>query len=446
MDGVIIGNFILTDGDLIDFDGEIDPCPEDEVVEEEEDDSNDSSTGGGSSNTSDPNNNTDNDSSNGSTGGNGEIGDPDQDDPCGFEITYQPCCNGASCDANSDGHGEEECGGCGNGSPTTITNTCTGDSVTYTYARTIMGNSSPCDGPTGVLLPLDDCEVSNETFNSIYSNNSPFNVDLSSVREDCNEVGIDTSLVSANAKFMCIYNKLVNSPKFKDLFIDTFGESENLDITFKISDTLSTNARTRGISMNINPTTNEVLSADLEILISKDYMGSASAIAVAKTILHECIHTYLILKKYSCEQAIPFENMGNQELSETLNEYFNECAPSQADHEFMFNFMIPTMSEILADLKDDLIPLSHQQNAETRMYINEENPTTDDFGNIIRDVPWSWNEFYKNLSLVGLQDSSAFHLEYGVQLPISEQTYKYQNYYDYGVEIGTNSFRDECVN
>jgi hypothetical protein len=156
MEGVIIGNFILTDGNLVDFDGEMDPCPEDEVVEEEEDDTNDtndSSTGGGNDN-SDPNNNTDNDSSDGSIGGNGEIGDPDQDDPCGFEITYQSC----ECGGSANGHGASECGGCG-GSPTTITNTCNGDSVTYYNSRNsnrgIISGTSPCDGNTGVIIDLE---------------------------------------------------------------------------------------------------------------------------------------------------------------------------------------------------------------------------------------------------------------------------------------------------
>jgi hypothetical protein len=156
MEGVIIGNFILTDGDLVDFDGEIDPCPEDDVVEEEDetDDSSNSNSGGGATNDTDPDGNNDNDdSSDGSTsgGGSGEVEDPDR--PCGFEITYQPC----KCGGSANGHGASECG-CDTGSPTTITNTCNGDSVTYYNSRTIMGNSSPCDGPTGVLFNLEELE------------------------------------------------------------------------------------------------------------------------------------------------------------------------------------------------------------------------------------------------------------------------------------------------
>ena len=41
----------------------------------------------------------------------------------------------------------------------------------------------------------------------------------------------------------------------------------------------------------------------------------------------------------------------------------------------MFNFIIPTMTEILNDLKDDLIPISNQNAVESDLFINETNPT-----------------------------------------------------------------------
>lgn len=158
MEGVIIGNYILNGGDLIDFDGEIDPCPEVEVVFDEEDNTNDNtnsnSGGGGTNNTDSGNNNyTDSGSSDGSTsGGGGELEDPDR--PCGFTITYQRC----KCGGSANGHGASECG-CNTGSPTTITNTCTGGSVTYYNSRTIMGNSSPCEGGVGVLIDTEEIEA-----------------------------------------------------------------------------------------------------------------------------------------------------------------------------------------------------------------------------------------------------------------------------------------------
>lgn len=106
----------------------------------------------------------------------------------------------------------------------------------------------------------------------------------------------------------------------------------------------------------------------------------------------------------------------------------------------MFNFLVPTMSEILADLKNDLIPQNHQQAAETRQFVNEENPTIDDFGNYVRDVPWSQSEFYKYMSLVGLHENSAFHLELGDNEPEEDQTPQYRNFNQYGIEVGTDNF------
>lgn len=184
MEGLIIGNFILNDGDLVDFDGEIDPCPEDEVIEEEEDDTdgnNNSNSGGGNNNNSDPNNNNDDDTDNTSNsssgtnntndntsngndntndgGGAGDFTDPDTGDPCDIVISFGSC----ECGGNADGHGASECG-CNTGSPVTVTNTCTGVTTNYynrSAARGITGGTSPCDGEVGILVE-EDFENHNE--------------------------------------------------------------------------------------------------------------------------------------------------------------------------------------------------------------------------------------------------------------------------------------------
>ena len=407
MEGVIIGNFILTDGDLVDFDGEIDPCPEDDVVEEEDetDDSSNSNSGGGATNDTDPDSNNDNDdSSDGSTsgGGSGEVEDPDR--PCGFEITYQPC----ACGGSANGHGASECG-CDTGSPTTITNTCNGDSVTYYNSRTIMGATSPCDGDVGVLLPLDDCEVSNESFNSGYSVNSPFNVDLSNVREDCNAtVGIDTSLVSANAKFICIYNKLVNSPNFKNLFVDTFGESEEFNVKFEITDTLD--EETLGTtSGNVISQGDDVLEINQVIKLNKGMFDSSSniqktPIEIAIVIIHESIHAFLNIKKYNCDNGSSIEELNNMLLHELLNEFFDgSCIPEQEQHEFMFNYLLPTMEQILQDIKDDTIPLNQQEFLNYVNFYNE----LDENNPLDESHPFDFNELFHYLSMVGLQETQS---------------------------------------
>ena len=144
MEGSVIGNFILNDGDLIDFDGEIDPCPEDEVVEEENDatdDTNNSNSGGGGTQSSDTDNSND-----GTTGGNE---DPDNPNPCVIGVSYGDC--GCGPLGANDGHSRNPDSHCCKGSPTTFTDTCNGNSFTINN-RSISGESSPCDGPVAIII------------------------------------------------------------------------------------------------------------------------------------------------------------------------------------------------------------------------------------------------------------------------------------------------------
>jgi hypothetical protein len=164
MEGSVIGNFILTDGDLIDFDGEIDPCPEDEVVEEENDetdDTNNSNSGGGGTQSSDTDNSND-----GTSGGNGEIEDPDNPNPCVIGVSYGDC--GCGPRGANDGHSQntESEDNCCNGSPTTFTDTCNGNSFTINN-RSISGESSPCDGPVGIIIEDEEGTEISEPCNKI---------------------------------------------------------------------------------------------------------------------------------------------------------------------------------------------------------------------------------------------------------------------------------------
>jgi len=148
-----------------------------------------------------------------------------------------------------------------------------------------------------------------------------------------------------------------------------------------------------------------------------------------------------MVKTYGCNQGVSFENMDDFEISELLNVYDTECMLQQGQHEFMFNFIIPTMVDVLKELKDQLIPLSHQQGAEGYMLINETNPTIDaNTGEIVYDAPWDWDSFFKHLSLSGLHNSSIFHLEY----PSTPPSPGYLNFQRYNL-VGQD-FRKECTN
>lgn len=263
---------------------------------------------------------------------------------------------------------------------------------------------------------------------------SPFNIDLELVKPTI------LNPEPEKIKFMCIYNKLIKSPKFKKLFVDTFGESEDMHVQFKIVDnippippsTTEPNGITKTRALSVNPSTDVIVKYNAVIEINKSNMG-VSSISLAKTILHESIHAYLTVKQYGCNQGTPLEDYDNVELSKLLNVYFSTACSGQSDHEFMFDSLLPTMSNILADIKDDLIPLSHQQSAEEEMFIDENNPTGP-------KVPWDWNQFFKYLSMAGLQNSDAFQFE---MLPKTSP--KYQNY-EHCLRTGiTEGFSKECL-
>lgn len=50
-----------------------------------------------------------------------------------------------------------------------------------------------------------------------------------------------------------------------------------------------------------------------------------------------------------------------------LNYYYNfdnSCNSAPSQHDFMFDYMLPTMQDILAEIKDDIIPINQQESIE----------------------------------------------------------------------------------
>lgn len=376
-------------------------------------------------------------------GGNHQYGEG-----CDGSLDQQPfqvqICNTTCYNTHQDNEITDVDGPNGGGGTTTTTIITNPNPVepcnTSTGETGIVNNNGDCLPVNNTLNPIEDddeCNTSEENFNAYYSVKSPFNVDLSAVSNCYN---IDTEDIEENQKFMCIYNKLTQSPKFKNLFLDTFGESDNLNVKFELVDHIpGANGQTGLLPNsinNINQTTGEV-NLNLLIKIDKSYMDSHSAIAVAKTIMHESIHAYLILKHIKCNVGTPFdeimEDIDDKSLEELLNYYYDTACPNEEQHEFMFEHMIPTMSEILADVRDELVPLSHQQNAEAdTTFFDEANPTGP-------QVSWSWEQFYKYLSMAGLQNSDSF------QWDIAPGSVKYQNYIKYTIDYGKNGFRKDCL-
>ncbi len=272
---------------------------------------------------------------------------------------------------------------------------------------------------------------SNDFYHLEESYLSPYKIDLDLVQPS------PFNPAPFKVKFMCIYNKIMKSPKFKSLFVYTFGESENLNVRFKLVDhitprsgsTLEPNGITIGSSSS-NPLTGEITGYNSIIEINKNNMD-VSSLSIARTIIHESLHAYLTVKQYTCS-GTSFDALKDKDLGELLTLYHSTACSAQSDHEFMFDHMIPTISEVLEDIKDDLVPLAHQTAAEQDfVFVDENNPNG-------AKVPWNWNQFFKYFSMRGLHNGDAFQFE---MLPTTSD--KHRNYQSYG-NIGQNGFSKDC--
>lgn len=230
---------------------------------------------------------------------------------------------------------------------------------------------------------------------------SPFNVDLELVRPTI------LNPESEKVLFMCIYNKLLKTPQFKELFKNVFGDNERLNVKFEFATDLepTTGASTQVISHLVS--NGKVVGINQTIKLNKDWYGARSDIKIANSILHECIHAYLNVKQTECEENTTLTQINAWELDDLINKIYTEnksCIFSnepanQDDHHFMFNNLVPNMANIISQLKDDLISEQHQLQAEGNTYYNDETNLPENF---------DWNDLFKYLAMDGLNKTNTF--------------------------------------
>lgn len=258
----------------------------------------------------------------------------------------------------------------------------------------------------------DDCSISDDAFNSIYSTNSPFNVDLSLVRASCDS--IDTSNVEANAKFMCIYNKLIASPSFKNLFTNTFGESKEMNVKIKVTDNLiidgeSVNGVCKRENYNLDSSGN-LENIELQIEINSNLLSGSNSktpFQIIKTILHEAIHAYLYVKILDCDEGSAIAQIDESKFENLIDLYFeNTCSQNQDQHDFMINFMLPTMIQILSEVKDSSIPDNQQEVLNGFDFLILSEATN---GPLTESIIFNWPSLYHYISLSGLHNTDAYN-------------------------------------
>ncbi|WP_110346153.1 hypothetical protein [Flavobacterium hydrophilum] len=232
-------------------------------------------------------------------------------------------------------------------------------------------------------------QVRNSIENFKYSQKSPFNVDLSTI--------LDKPTLTESKKFIEVYKALSNSPEFKNLFLAIFENNEKHNVKFEIAEHVykdddPTKEEVNGITIGV-PGSN-----DIKIKLSKQIfiagtLKSQITIENAKTILHECIHAFLFIKKNNPSVGMDF--------IKTLNEAYPSA---DQQHDFMVNKMIPTMQKVLSEIRDSVTTESGRSEVENLTMHPTITPLT--------STSWDWDEYYKSISLKGLEDTNGFIKEY----------------------------------
>lgn len=234
---------------------------------------------------------------------------------------------------------------------------------------------------------------------------SPVNVDRSNISNDTPE----------GKKFNSIYNALTQSPSFQKLFVDLFENSDRFNVAFEIADHVyednnPAKKEVNAITMQTTGTNNITIKFNKQLLIP-NVSKSQTNIENAKTILHECIHAYLYIKANYPSVGADFVKILDS-MYPTVNE----------QHDFMYNRMIPTMQTVLSEIRD-LVTTEKGRNVldnEITMHPTQ-NPLT--------STSWIWNDFYKYLSIKGLEEANCFKIDFPKN---SDQWSLLSKYIEYG--------------
>lgn len=257
---------------------------------------------------------------------------------------------------------------------------------------------------------------------------SPANIDFTE---------IDTTMTEG-LRFNCIYNKLMQSQSFKNLFLNTFGGPQTkLNVKFKIVESLpnpSTNGDCQLVLDNNNSYTN-LIRIKKEILSQTNGIGHSSNIKIAKIIIHELMHAYLNIKMINCNQGASLPTINNLELGELIQLFYDNfnChievnGSPQSQHDFMYAHLVSSFQAIFNETRDLLIS---QANIDYANSLNFSNPSL----NI--NESWIWNKFFKYITLNGLHQCDSFFQATSSD-PI--ENFFYQNYMSMENQVTKNCF------
>jgi hypothetical protein len=218
--------------------------------------------------------------------------------------------------------------------------------------------------------------------NLYLSKNSPYNVDRSAITDDTTE----------GAKFNQVYEELAKIPQFKALFTSIFNVPQTkFKVRFEVGNIPNDNGEFVNAYTQEETTNNFLIKINSQIL---DNGGDhpATLMEIAKTILHESIHAYLMVKALHPNVGMPIPNAGSMNIQQLINAVYPAVGTVQ--HNFMIQHMFPTMQSILTPLVNQLTTAPTRAICESlQIGINNQ---------------WSWTEYINYLCYQGLEATTKF--------------------------------------
>ncbi len=257
--------------------------------------------------------------------------------------------------------------------------------------------------------------------------NAPFLIDLSEVLPDddpaTDEVDKET--------LMHVYNKLIETDSFKDLFTDVFGPDSPYTVKFKIGNNALDCSSSTAIActkysiVSINGVPTRIKDKLITITFDSDKLQLNSFISVARTIIHEAIHANLALLKIEDEDAtLPYNSEFTVEVfADLLLERFGA-----SDHLFMANYYRPILRQNL----QEILPLLYLQTRIDEIGIEPVSYT--DENDVIEFLEnWNWNNFWQYFPWAGLHNTTEFMGQIGTNTLYNKL---FEAYYDKAQKFG----------
>ena len=235
-----------------------------------------------------------------------------------------------------------------------------------------------------------------------YSLKSPFFIDMNSVSGNTPE----------EVKFREVYGFLMQSPKFKELFYDLFNNTPLFNVKFtieNITQQFGPNNYIKG-KCKLSYTNGHPVPFN-NIVIDRNFILTKTKSEIVTTIIHECIHAYLNIKFLNPNIGMSINNINDLDFQECINEYYANFSGTQTQHSFFVDYMIPTMVEILNDVKNDIFTTQQISAVEypasnALIYgVTQTNPSVKDY-NVV--LPWNWTNYFTHLCFSGLESSTSY--------------------------------------